>query len=155
VGRTECYPQVGVGVVVFDEEGRILLVRRGGSPGRGLWSLPGGRVEPGESIFSAAVRELEEETGISSEPVAVIDVNELMVYDASGRLAYHYVLVDVLVKSKSLEVKPGSDALEAGFFSLEEALSKGDLSESTRAFLNKLKGSGTCNIVPATTVRVE
>jgi 8-oxo-dGTP diphosphatase len=54
-----------VGVVVVDGEGRLLLVRRGREPSRGLWSIPGGRVEAGESLETAAVREAHEETGLT------------------------------------------------------------------------------------------
>jgi 8-oxo-dGTP diphosphatase len=53
-----------VGAVVRDGQGRLLLVRRGTEPGRGLWSVPGGRVEPGESLEEAVVREVAEETGL-------------------------------------------------------------------------------------------
>lgn len=54
-----------VGGVVRDGEGRLLLVRRGRPPGEGLWSIPGGRVEPGEGDAAAVVRELAEETGLT------------------------------------------------------------------------------------------
>lgn len=54
-----------VGAVVHDAQGRLLLVRRANEPGRGLWSLPGGRVEPGESDEQAVTRELAEETGMT------------------------------------------------------------------------------------------
>lgn len=53
-----------VGAVVRDDRDRLLLIRRGREPGLGLWSLPGGRVEPGESARAAVVREVEEETGL-------------------------------------------------------------------------------------------
>lgn len=53
-----------VGAVVLDAGGRLLLVRRGNEPGRGLWSVPGGRVEPGESVAAAVEREVREETGL-------------------------------------------------------------------------------------------
>lgn len=53
-----------VGAVVHDAAGRLLLVRRGHEPGRGLWSLPGGRVEPGETDARAVEREVREETGL-------------------------------------------------------------------------------------------
>ncbi|SNS02351.1 ADP-ribose pyrophosphatase YjhB, NUDIX family [Geodermatophilus pulveris] len=54
-----------VGAVVLDGAGRLLLVRRGNEPGRGLWSVPGGRVEPGESPAAAVEREVREETGLA------------------------------------------------------------------------------------------
>lgn len=54
-----------VGAIVFDEAGRILLVQRGHEPAKGLWSLPGGRVEPGETPVDAVVREVAEETGLA------------------------------------------------------------------------------------------
>jgi len=53
-----------VGAVITDERGRLLLIRRGHDPGAGLWSLPGGRVEPGETDAEALVREMREETGL-------------------------------------------------------------------------------------------
>jgi ADP-ribose pyrophosphatase YjhB (NUDIX family) len=54
-----------VGAIITDRAGRLLLVRRGREPGRGLWSVPGGRVEPGETDEQALVRELREETGLA------------------------------------------------------------------------------------------
>jgi 8-oxo-dGTP diphosphatase len=53
-----------VGAVVHDERGRLLVIRRGRAPNRGLWSVPGGRVEPGETEQAAVVREVAEETGL-------------------------------------------------------------------------------------------
>ncbi|SFB51506.1 ADP-ribose pyrophosphatase YjhB, NUDIX family [Amycolatopsis marina] len=53
-----------VGAIVHDQQGRLLLIRRGNEPSRGLWSLPGGKVEQGESDAVAVVRELREETGL-------------------------------------------------------------------------------------------
>jgi ADP-ribose pyrophosphatase YjhB (NUDIX family) len=69
--RIEC-----VGAVVLDDTGRLLLVRRGREPGAGLWSIPGGKVEPGESRAEAVVRELAEETGLRvvvGEPVGTVE----------------------------------------------------------------------------------
>ncbi len=61
-----CLPVVAcVGAVVLDDHGRLLLVRRGNEPGRGLWSVPGGRVEAGESVAAAVEREVREETGLT------------------------------------------------------------------------------------------
>lgn len=54
-----------VGAVIRDGEGRLLLIKRGHEPGAGLWSLPGGRIEPGETDAEALVREMREETGLT------------------------------------------------------------------------------------------
>ena len=54
-----------VGAVIRDDEGRLLLIKRGHEPGAGLWSLPGGRIEPGETGTQALVREMREETGLT------------------------------------------------------------------------------------------
>ena len=61
-------PEVAVGAIAVDA-GRLLLVRRGHGPAAGLWSVPGGRVEPGEMLVEAVVRELAEETGLAGEDV--------------------------------------------------------------------------------------
>ena len=56
-----------VGAVVTDEQGRLLMIKRGHEPGAGLWSIPGGRIEPGETDTEALVREMLEETGLTVE----------------------------------------------------------------------------------------
>ena len=57
-----------VGAVIKDGQGRLLLIKRGHEPGAGLWSLPGGRIEPGETDAEALVREMQEETGLAVKP---------------------------------------------------------------------------------------
>jgi 8-oxo-dGTP diphosphatase len=54
-----------VGAIIANSDGRLLLIRRGHEPGLGLWSIPGGRIEPGESDEQAVIREVREETGLS------------------------------------------------------------------------------------------
>lgn len=61
-----------VGAVITDGAGRLLLIRRGHEPGKGLWSIPGGRIEPGESDAAALVREVREETGLVVAPGRLI-----------------------------------------------------------------------------------
>jgi 8-oxo-dGTP diphosphatase len=66
-----------VGAVIKDPAGRLLLIRRGHEPGAGLWSLPGGRIEPGETDQQAVVREVLEETGLSVECGQLLGAVEL------------------------------------------------------------------------------
>jgi 8-oxo-dGTP diphosphatase len=61
-----------VGAVIRDDAGRLLLVKRGHEPGKGLWSIPGGRVEAGESDAAAVAREVREETGLVVVPGRLI-----------------------------------------------------------------------------------
>jgi 8-oxo-dGTP diphosphatase len=61
-----------VGAVIKDDQGRLLLIKRGHEPGAGLWSVPGGRVEPGETDAEALVREMREETGLTVQAGALL-----------------------------------------------------------------------------------
>ncbi len=89
-----------VGAVITDEAGRLLLILRGHEPGMGLWSIPGGRVEPGESDARAVVREAREETGLSVScgPLlgtvvrpglddAVLDIRDYRAFVTGGELS--------------------------------------------------------------------
>ena len=112
------YPRVGVGAVVL-HEGRVLMVRRGGQPSSGKWSLPGGLVEVGETIAEAACREIAEECGCVIRLAGVAGVVDRIVRDADGRVRYHYVLVDYLAYPESAAITAGSDAAEACWVEVE------------------------------------
>jgi len=95
---------------------RLLLVKRGRAPAKGLYAFPGGRVEPGETPEEAARRELLEETGLSA---AALDVHaELVLEGATPETAYRLTVFRALHVSG--EPVAGDDAEAAGFFSLAE-----------------------------------
>jgi mutator protein MutT len=108
-------PVVGVGAIVVDEGGRVLIVKRAREPLAGRWSLPGGAVEVGEALAEAVVREVREETGIEVTVGPLVEVVDRVYRDADGRVAYHYVLLDYLCTPVGGTLRAGSDAAEAVF----------------------------------------
>ena len=112
-------PLIGVGAVIV-ADGRALLIRRGQPPLLGEWSLPGGVLECGETLRDAAIREAHEETGLVVEVGEMLGVYERVIRSDDGRVRYHYVLIDFLCRAVAGELKAGSDAAEAGWFSREE-----------------------------------
>jgi 8-oxo-dGTP diphosphatase len=120
-------PVPAVGVVCLRGDS-VLLIRRGTSPRLGEWSLPGGRIEPGERAVDAALRELREETGVEAEITGLIDVVDGL-FPEAGR---HYVLIDYAARWVSGEPVAGDDALEARFVALDEIESLIEWSETRR-----------------------
>ncbi len=113
------FPRVGVGAIVISE-GRILLVKRGVPPGRGLWAIPGGKLKLGETLQDCAAREILEETGVTIAVGECIYVFDLIERDKSEKIKFHFVVVDFAALYVSGEAKGADDADEAGWFSPEE-----------------------------------
>ena len=120
-------PVPAVGVVCLRGEA-VLLIRRGTPPRQGDWSLPGGRIEPGERAVDAALRELREETGVEAEISGLIDVVDGL-FPEAGR---HYVLIDYAARWLAGEPVAGDDAIEARFVALDEVEALIDWSETRR-----------------------
>jgi ADP-ribose pyrophosphatase len=112
-------PRIGVGAVVI-REGRVLLVRRGVAPSCGLWAVPGGSLELGESLREGAEREILEETGITIRAKEPVYIGDLVERDTEGRVRFHYVVVDYAADYLGGEVNGSDDALEARWVSPEE-----------------------------------
>lgn len=105
-------PWIAVGVVVM-REGRVLLIQRGRDPGRGLWAVPGGMVDLGETAREAAAREALEETGLTVTVGDVCWVADAIARDAEGRVRYHNVIVDFLAEAPDGEPVCADDAMDA------------------------------------------
>ena len=105
-------PAIGVGGVVFDDAGRVLLVRRLYPPQAGLWHIPGGRLEAGETLTECCQREVLEETGIRVTPGPILAVADRAIE------GFHYIIIDFLTElaaDSPREPRPSSDAAEASW----------------------------------------
>jgi ADP-ribose pyrophosphatase YjhB (NUDIX family) len=101
-------PTVAVGAFVLDGE-RVLLIRRGRPPGEGLWSVPGGKLEPGETLAQAVAREVREETGL------VVEVGPLACVVERMGDGYHFVILDYLARVIGGSLTAATDAAAARF----------------------------------------
>lgn len=132
------HPIVGVGAVIL-KEGKLLLVKRGNEPAKGKWSIPGGVVELGENLEEAVTRETKEETGLDVEAQRLVDVVDQMETDEAGRVKYHFVIVDYLLKIKSGEAIAGSDVDELKWVALNEVETYNLTASFRRFFQNNKK----------------
>lgn len=105
------YPLLGVSIAVF-RDGEVLLASRTKPPLAGVFSLPGGLVETGESLESAALRELMEEVQVEAEIVAFNTHREVVDRDAEGRVRHHFVVACYVGRWLSGEGTPGPEAGE-------------------------------------------
>lgn len=123
-------PTVGVVCLRGDE---VLLIKRGNPPRQGQWSLPGGRIEWGETSPVAALRELAEETGVEAQLLGLIDVVDgIFTSRTTGETTRHYIMVDYAARWIGGEPVAGDDASEAAFFPLAEGLALVEWEETRR-----------------------
>src|SRR5262245_44654488 len=113
------WPRCAASAAIFRGES-VLLVERGSGALKGLWSLPGGHIEPGERAVVAATREVLEETHIEAELAGLLDIHEVVLRDASNRLLAHYLIAVYFGRWIAGEPVAGGDAAAARFLALGE-----------------------------------
>ena len=131
-------PLVAVGAIVA-RDGRVLLVRRGQPPSEGMWAIPGGRVELGETLQEAAEREIKEETGLTIDARNPFHTFDVILRDEAGSVRFHYVIVDLLADYVSGTLHPGDDAREARWVTYGE-LEELSVNRTTLEVLKKVIG---------------
>ena len=116
---SEQRPIPGVGVAVI-KDGALLMVKRGRGPNAGMWAIPGGKVDYGESMPAAAIRELREETGIVAEIERVIWVGDAI--GPGDPPEWHYTLVDYLARMTGGRLEAADDAELVAWVPLDQVL---------------------------------
>jgi mutator protein MutT len=116
----------------------VLLIRRGNEPSKGLWSVPGGLIELGETVEEAAHREVKEETGIDIRIERLLEVANNIVRDEQDKIRFHYVLIDFLAHPLSNSLKSQSDASEARWVRFKE-LSDYSLTKGAMKLMRKIQ----------------
>ena len=116
-----------IAVVIHD--GQVLLVRRANPPDAGRWGFPGGKIEHGETLQQAALRELAEETGVSARALRVFTAVDAFDRAPNGDVRRHFILVAVLCQWTVGDPVAGDDALEARWVDLD-GLAESDLALS-------------------------
>jgi len=128
-------PLVGVGGVVIID-GRAVLIRRGNEPRKGEWSIPGGKLELGETLAEGVRREVREETGLEVEVGELIEAFERVYRDAEGRVRFHFVILDYFCRASSVNALAGGDALDVALVS-ENEFERFGLGEAVARVLRK------------------
>lgn len=137
-------PVLGIGALIFNEAREILLVERGREPLRGMWSLPGGVLETGETLVEGITREVLEETGLVVEPVRIVEIFERIIRDGEGKPEYHYVLVDYICKVTRGELAAADDVSAVRWVSKQD-LNSVRLTEGTLGVIEKAYSILLCN----------
>lgn len=128
-------PILGVGALII-RRGRVLLAERGHEPMKGVWSLPGGVVEVGETLETAIRREVREETGLEVKVTRLFEIFERIMPDEKGRSEYHYVLLDYLCRPAGGALAAGDDVSRVEWVA-EGDLKEYDITEGTKAVIRR------------------
>jgi ADP-ribose pyrophosphatase YjhB (NUDIX family) len=124
-------PLVGIGVAVLRPDA-VLLIRRGNPPNQGSWALPGGGQELGETAEACARRELAEETGLQVGALHLVAIVDSITPDATGRIRFHYTIIDFAALWLGDEHRAGGDAMACAWAPFDRLLEYDLWSEALR-----------------------
>jgi 8-oxo-dGTP diphosphatase len=113
------WPRPAASAAIF-RGGQVLLVVRGKGALTGLWSLPGGHIEPGETAIAAAHREVLEETGIAADVVGLVGIHDALIRNPAGVLTAHYVIAVHYGRWQTGEPHAASDAADSRFVAMAD-----------------------------------
>lgn len=113
------WPRPAASAAIFRDH-QVLIVERGKGAMRGVWSLPGGHIEPGERAMAAALREVREETGIEAAVLGLADVHDVLIENDSGELTAHYVIAVYFGRWLSGEPVADEECRDARFVALDQ-----------------------------------
>jgi len=135
------FPHIGVGTLLI-RDNQLLLIKRKYNPDAGFWSIPGGHLDLGEKVEVAAEREAFEETGFKVKVTELAGIINKIMYDNSGKIEYHYVLINYFVEQIDRRINQppiaADDALDAKFVPFDQ-LKNYKLSDSLIELLKQLK----------------
>jgi 8-oxo-dGTP diphosphatase len=112
-------PYLAVSAAIF-RDGRVLIVRRAQPPAHGLYTLPGGAVEVGETLEQAVIREVREETALEIKPFQLAGYCQLIARDAAGKIERHFVILPFAARWIAGEVSLNEELAEARWLLSEE-----------------------------------
>lgn len=118
-GGRPLWPRAAASAAVLRGDA-VLLVERGKGAAAGLWSLPGGHIEPGETAAAAALREVAEETGVAADVVALAGVHDVILRSDGGELRAHYVLAVYAARWRAGEARALTEVRDARFVRLAD-----------------------------------
>ncbi|HEY2138128.1 MAG TPA: NUDIX hydrolase, partial [Xanthobacteraceae bacterium] len=108
-------PHLAVSAAII-RDGKVLIVRRARPPARGVFTLPGGGVEAGETLHEAIIREVREETALEIEPLGLAGHREVIARDGDGKVQRHFVILPFAARWRSGEVVLNEELSEAHWF---------------------------------------